>query len=55
MTPHGEVGVEINAQISNRLDWADRLAVEGQRFIWKLVLLARGSDPDDLGFVGIQP
>jgi hypothetical protein len=55
MTRHGEVGVEINAQVSNKLDWADRLAVEGQRFSWKLVLSARRSDPDDLGFVGIQP
>jgi hypothetical protein len=26
MTPHGEVGVEVNAQVSNKLDWAYRLA-----------------------------
>jgi hypothetical protein len=54
MTPHGEVGVEVNAQVANRLDWADRLAVEYQRVDGKLMLSTGRGNPDDLGLVGIQ-
>jgi hypothetical protein len=54
MRAHDQIGVDEHAQVPNRTNRVHKMAANGQRRRWQLLLKTNGCNPQHLCLVGVQ-